>query len=220
MATYTLAEAPEVIVSVRGKDSLTNRQKALDKIAEILESEESLVERSFDLSTEQLILTESGKTSDAEGGEEQPLEIAVRELHKFLLLKLRTQRLKQAAVLARQNIEVVLTEESVEQDLDQLEEIVKGSCKSLKEFVGALGEYRQARVGAEAALTIVDEALEFNLSTPGAFNSSSSTDQGLTSEPQTDTAKAETTETEQATNETKNGKKRKPEPNGVHEYHT
>ena len=174
-----------------------------------MESEELPVERLLDLSTEKLILTEApGKTSDAEGGEEQPLEIAVRELHKFLLLKLRTQRLKQAAVLARQNIEVVLTEESIEQDLDQLEEVVKGSCKSLKEFVGALGEYRQARVGAEAALVIVDEALEFNLSTPAAFKSSSSTDQVLTSEPQTETAKAETIETEQATNETKNGKKR------------
>ncbi len=219
MATYTLAEAPEVVVSVRGKDSLTTRQKALDKIAEILETEELPTERSLRLSTEQLILTEAvGKTTDAEGGEEQPLEIAVRELHKFLLLKLRTQRLKQAAVLARQNIEVVLTEEAIEQDLDQLEEMVKGSCKSLKEFVGALGEYRQARVGAEAALIIVDEALEFNLSTPTALNSSSSTAQVLTSEPQTDTAKAETTEIE-ATNETKNGKKRKPEQNGAYDLH-
>jgi len=32
MATYTLVEAPEITVSVRGKDSSTTRNKALDKI--------------------------------------------------------------------------------------------------------------------------------------------------------------------------------------------
>lgn len=102
------------------------------------------------LNPEQLILTEApAKMTDAEGDEDQePLEMAVRELHKFLLLKIRTQRLKQLAVQARQNIDTILTEESIEQDLDQLEETVKGSYKTLKEFVLALGEYRQTKTGA------------------------------------------------------------------------
>ena len=33
MATYTLVEDPDITVSVRGKDSPTTRNKAIDKIA-------------------------------------------------------------------------------------------------------------------------------------------------------------------------------------------
>ena len=148
MATYTLVEAPDITVSVRGKDSPTTRSKALDKITEMIESGELPTELSNGLSTEQLILTEA----PIEGDEEQePLEVAVRELQKFLFLKLRTQRLKLGATQARQNIATILTEETNEQDIDQLEEMLKGNFKTLKEFVGVLKEYRQAKPGAESS---------------------------------------------------------------------
>jgi len=219
MATYTLAEAPEVIVSVRGKDSLTTRQKALDKIADMLESGELPTEVPKGLNLEQLILTEAPtRTTDAEGDEDQePLEIVVRELHKFLLLKIRTQRLKQLAVQARQNIDTILTEESIEQDLDQLEEMLKGSYKSLKDFVSALGEYRQTKPGAEAALTILDEALQFNLSIPATLSSSSLTKTEVFAPETKEEMAKETTQTgAEATSEpAKNGRKRRPEPNGA-----
>jgi len=48
----------EITVSVRGKDSSTTRNKALDKIAEMLGSGELTTELPNGLSTEQLILTE------------------------------------------------------------------------------------------------------------------------------------------------------------------
>ena len=237
MATYTLAEAPEVTVSVRGKDSLITRNKAIDKITDMLESGELLTELPNGLSTEQLILTEaSAKTTDAEGDEEQePLEMAVRELQKFLFLKLRTQRIKQGATQARQNIATILTEESIEQDLDQLEEMLKGNFKTLKEFVGILREYRQAKPGAESALVILDEALQFNLSSPATSNASAtsteieplasdtnaSTAQNNIANNDTETevsvAEAGTTEnnTDKITTETaKNSKQIKAQPNG------
>jgi len=47
------------------------------------------------------------------------------ELQKFLFLKLRTQRLKLGATQARQSIAAILAEESIEQDLDQLEEMLE-----------------------------------------------------------------------------------------------
>ena len=148
MATYTLVEDPDITVSVRGKDSPTTRNKAIDKIAEMIESGELPTEVSNGLSTEQLILTEI----PIEGDEEQePMEMAVRELQKFLFLKLRTQRLKLGATQARQNIATILTEETNEQDIDQLEEMLKGNFKTLKEFVGVLKEYRQAKPGAESS---------------------------------------------------------------------
>ncbi len=220
MATYTIPDAPEVIVSVRGKDSLSTRHRALDKIADMLSSGElSIEEVSNGLSTDQLILSETpAKTTEPESDEEQePLSMAVRELHKFLLLKIRTQRLKQLALQARQNIDTILLEESIEQDLDQLESTVKGDYKTLKEFVGALGEYRQTKTGAEAALRLLDEALKFSLSITASPSSSSLTEtEVFGSDTKAETAN-EATQTEgEATNEkNKNGFKRRLEANGA-----
>ena len=214
MATYTLAEAPESPVSVRGKDSPTTRSKALDKIAEMIESGELPTELSNGLSTEQLILTEA----PVEGDEEQePMEMAVRELQKFLFLKLRTQRLKQGATQARESIATVLAEESIEQDLDQLEEMLKGNFKTLKEFVGVLREYRQAKPGAESALSILDEALQVKLSTPATSDSANSAIEidALASDTEVSTDRAETTEKgadESAIETAKNGKQRRAQP--------
>lgn len=216
MATYTLAQASEVQVSVPGKDSVTNRDKALDKIKQMLESGELPTELSIGLSTEQLVLTAApGKITFPLGDEEQePIEVAVRELQKFLFLKLRTQRLKLGATQARQNIATILTEETNEQDIDQLEEMLKGNFKTLKEFVGVLKEYRQAKPGAESALIILDEALEFNLSSPATSGTTNSSDEidTLANDTEALVFKAEMTETtaEEITIErAKNGKPRK-----------
>jgi len=218
MATYTIPEVPDVLVTVRGKDSISTRQKALDKIADMLSSGELPTEVPKGLTPELLILTETpARTTDAEGDEEQePLSMAVREVHKFLLLKIKTQRLKQLAVQARQNIDTILTEESIEQDLDQLEETVKGDYKTLKEFVLALGEYRQAKAGAESALAILDEALQFKLSITTTPSSLAETE-GFGSNTKEKTAKTGTTDTEgEVTNErSKNGFNRKLERNGA-----
>ncbi len=218
MATYALPKVPDVLVTVRGKDSLSTRHKALDKIAEMSSSGELSIEVLNGLSTDQLILSETpAKTTEPESDEEQePLSMAVRELHKFLLLKIKTQRLKQLAVQARQNIDTILTLESIEQDLDQLEETVKGDYKTLKEFVLALGEYRQAKAGAESALAILDEALQFKLSITTTPSSLAETE-GFGSNTKEKTAKTGTTDTEgEVTNErSKNGFNRKLERNGA-----
>jgi len=218
MATYVLAELPDILITVRGKDSITTRQKALDKIADMLSSGELPTEVPKGLTPDDLILTEApARTTDAEGDEEQePLSMAVRELHKFLLMKIRTQRLKQLALQARQNIDTILTLESIERDLDQLEEMLKGDYKTIKEFVLALGEYRQTKTGAEAALAILDEALQFKLSITTTPSSLAETE-GFGSNTKEKTAKTGTTDTEgEVTNERiRNGFKRKLELNGA-----
>lgn len=205
MATYTLAEVPEVTVSVRGKDSPIIRQKALDQIADMLESGELLTELPKELSIEQLVLTDSAKTTDTESDEEQPLEMALRELQKFLFLKLRTQRLKQSATVARQNMANLLSEETLEQDLDEAEETIKGHFKTLKDFVGVLREYRQSKPRAESALIVLDEALGFNLSTPDTLKTSNSTTKTKTSLDE-DVSKIET-KAELTDEAVRNGKK-------------
>ncbi len=73
-------------------------------------------------------------------------------------------RVKQSAIQARQDIAAISAEEPTELDLDQMEEVLKGNFKTLKDYVSALREFRQARPGAEEALAILDEALQVNLS--------------------------------------------------------
>lgn len=209
MATYTLAEAPEVKVSVQGKDSPTTRQKAIDKIAEMSKSGD-LAELPNGLSADQLILSEAPpQTTDLEDeDEEDPLVVAVRELNKFSPLKIKTQRLKQAALGSRRNIDVLFTEEPIEQDLDQLEETLKGSFKTLKEFAIALVEYRKAKLGAEKARIILDEALQLSLPAPSASDLSANS----LIETEVNSAENEVSEAEdEITTETaRNGKKKKP----------
>lgn len=207
MATYTLAEVPEVKVSVQGKDSPTTRQKAIDKIVEMSKSGD-LAELPSDLSTDQLILSEAPPqpTDSEDEDEEDPLVVAVRELNKFSPLKIKTQKLKQAALGSRRNIDVLFTEEPIEQDLDQLEETLKGSFKTLKEFAVALVEYRKAKSGAEKARIILDEALQLSFSAP------SSSDSNANSPIETEVTliedEASEAEAEITTETAKNGKRR------------
>ncbi len=209
MATYTLSEAPEVKVSVQGKDSPTTRQKAIDKIVEMSKSGD-LVELPNGLSADQLILSEAPPhTTDLEDeDEEDPLVVAVRELNKFSPLKIKTQRLKQAALGSRRNIDVLFTEEPIEQDLDQLEETLKGSFKTLKEFAVALVEYRKAKLGAEKARIILDEALQ--LSFPAPSTSDSSANSLIETEVNSVENDAAEAEDEITTETARNGKKKRP----------
>jgi hypothetical protein len=208
---YTLSDLPEVKVSVQGKDSPITRQKAIDKIAEMSKAGELLDVLANDLSAEQLLLIEAPpQTADLESDEEEdPLIVAVRELNKFSPLKIKTQRLKQAALQARRNIDVLFTEEPIEEDLDQLEEILKGNFKTLKDFAGSLVEYRKAKPGAEQARLILDEALQLSLSTPSTseLSANSSTANELTSP--APVASVAETEDETTTETAKNGRKRR-----------
>ena len=194
MATYTLTETPELKVTIRGKDSPDTRNKALEKISKMVELGELNPELLASLNAEGLIITEApARTVDAEGDvEPEPLEVAIRELQKCLFLKLRTQGLKHSANQARQNIATALAEESAELDLDQIEETLKGNFKTLKEYVNSLREFRQVRSGAEAALAILDEALQVNLSIlaiPNSKANSSTVSETSPSQPKASGAK-------------------------------
>ena len=63
MATYKLPSTPGVSVSVRGKDSLNTRLKAVDKLTGMLASGELSTDSSLSLNALDLILDESPATS-------------------------------------------------------------------------------------------------------------------------------------------------------------
>ena len=93
----------------------------------MLASGELNADSSLSLNAEDLILDESPATSLSSQDDEthEPLDLALRELQKFLVLKIITQKLKQAVVQIRTQIETVLTQEKIEpgqeQEQDQLE---------------------------------------------------------------------------------------------------
>ncbi len=166
MATYKLPSTPGVTVSVRGKDSLNTRLKAVDKITGMLASGELNADTHLSLNAEDLILDEAPATTLSSQDDEthEPLDLALRELQKFLLLKIKTQKLKQAVVQIRAQIETVLTSDSIQQELCLLEEDIKSSFKTVKEYMSLVKDCRLAKPKAEIALSLLDEALQFKLS--------------------------------------------------------
>ncbi len=175
MATYTIAECPEISVTVRGKDSPTTRQKALDKIIELMDSEKLPTELPDGLSAQQLIelKEQPNHTSDTDEAEEDDIIKAVRELNNLASLKLKVQELHPAAVKARKDLSILFTDTPIEQDVDQLKESLKGNFKILKDFAVASVNYKEAKIKAENACAVLDQALQFNDPQP---KSESSTD--------------------------------------------
>jgi hypothetical protein len=96
MATYTIAECPEINVTVRGKDSPTVRQKALDKIIELMDSDELPTELPEGLSAEQLVEIKEQPNNDSDTDEaEEGVIKAVRELNNLASLKIKLQEIYQ-----------------------------------------------------------------------------------------------------------------------------
>ncbi len=180
MATYTIAECPEISVTVRGKDSPTVRQKALDKIIELMDAEELPTELPDGLSAEQLIEVQEQPNNNSDistnEAEEDAVVKAVRELNNLASLKIKVGELHQSAVKARKDLGVLFTDAPIEQEVDQLKDLLKGSFKILKDFAAASASYKEAKIKAENARAVLDEALQFNETKPKLESSTDKVD--------------------------------------------
>jgi hypothetical protein len=175
MAKYTIAECPEISVTVRGKDSPATRQRALDKIIELMDADELPTELPDGLSSEQLIeVKEDHEASDTNEAEEDAVIKAVRELNNLANLKIKVQELHQAAIIARKDLDILFTDTPIEQEPDQFKELVKGSFKILKDFAVASVNYKEAKIKAESARAVLDEALQFSDAEPKPKSSADS----------------------------------------------
>lgn len=163
MAKYTIAECPEISISVRGKDSLTTREKALDKIMQLIDNDELPTELPEGLSSEQLIEVkdESNEPIDSEI-EEDVVVRAVRELNNLANLKIKLQELHQAAIKVRKDLDVLFIDTPIELEPDQFKENIKISFKILKDFAIVLINYKDAKNKAENARIVLDKALQLN----------------------------------------------------------
>jgi RecA/RadA recombinase len=155
MVQYTLAQSPEIILTVSGKDSVKARDKAMDQLMELMDSGELPTDLADGFGPQQFI--EIKEPGALPMGDEDDLNQAVQVLSSLAMLKLKVQDSKTEALQIRQQIDVLFTDEPIsETEITTLKE----GFKVLKTYAQANLRYREARVQAEAARTILDQALQ------------------------------------------------------------
>jgi len=155
MVQYTLAQCPEVILTVPGKDSKKARDKAMDQLVELMDENNLPVDLSEGFSAQQLIEVKEQESTPAEG--EDAVIQAVQVLNSLATLKLKMQELRAEALQIRSQIDILFTDEPVsEEEIAQLKE----GFKILKNFALANLRFREARNGAEQARAVLDQALK------------------------------------------------------------
>ncbi len=158
MVSYTLPQNPDTIITVRGKDSERARQKAMDKLVEMMDSGEIPTELENGFSPEQFIeVKESKELKEITSEEEDAVAQAVQILSDFAALKMKVVESREEALKIRSAIEVLFTDEPV-----TVEEIanLKDGFKTLKIFAVANLRYREAKEKAEEARIVLDQALK------------------------------------------------------------
>jgi hypothetical protein len=155
MVQYTLAQSPEVILTVPGKDSLKARNKAMDQLVELMEAGELPTDLSDGFGPHQFIEVKEQPVVNTD--EEDAVTQAVQVLSNLANLKLKVQASRTEAMKVRAKIDSLFTDEIVdEEELTSLKE----GFKVLKTFAQANLRYREARAQAEEARAILDRALQ------------------------------------------------------------
>ncbi|HLP91647.1 MAG TPA: hypothetical protein VK184_24060 [Nostocaceae cyanobacterium] len=155
MVQYTLAQSPEIILSVPGKDSAKARDKAMDQLMELMDAGKLPTELEEGFSPQQLIEVKETPVDNTAG--EDAITQAVQTLNNLATLKLKVQESKTEALEVRKAIDILFSDESVtEEEITRLKE----GFKVLKNFAQANLRYQEARAKAEQARQILDEALK------------------------------------------------------------
>jgi soluble cytochrome b562 len=155
MVHYSLAQSPEVVLTVAGKDSPKAREKAMDQLLELMEAGKLSSDLSEGFGPQQFIEVKEPTATPAE--ENDAIAQAVQVLSNLATLKLKVQTSRTEAMKVRQQIDLLFTDEAVdEEELNQLKE----GFKVLKTFAQTNLRYREARTQAEQARTVLDQALK------------------------------------------------------------
>ncbi len=156
MAQYTFAQAPEVILTVPGKDSAKARDKAMDQLMELIDTGELPTDLSEGFSSQQLIEVKEQPMSDTATSNEDAITEAVQLLSNLATLKLKVQESRTEALEVRKAVDILFTDNSVsEEEIARLKE----GFKILKNFASANLRYQEAKAKAEQARAVLDRAL-------------------------------------------------------------
>ncbi|WP_427161553.1 hypothetical protein ACQFX9_08315 [Aliinostoc sp. HNIBRCY26] len=155
MVQYTLAQSPEIILTVAGKDSAKARDKAMDQLLELMNAGKLPTELEEGFGPQQLIEVKE-PTAESSSGEDAITQ-AVQVLSNLATLKLKVQESRAEALEIRKAVDVLFSDESVtEEEITRLKE----GFKVLKNFAQANLRYQEARNKAEHARQVLDQALE------------------------------------------------------------
>ncbi len=155
MVRYTIVQSPEIILTVPGKDSSKARDKAMDKLMEIMEAGDLPTELEEGFSPQQLIEVKE-PSMDTANGEDKIVE-AVQLLSNLATMKLKVQETRTEALEVRKLVDILFSDQSVsEEEISSLKE----GFKALKNFAQANLRYKDAREKAEEARQVLDQALK------------------------------------------------------------
>ncbi|HSM83441.1 MAG TPA: hypothetical protein VLS96_17270 [Nodosilinea sp.] len=156
MVHYTLAQSPEVVLTVPGKDSLKAREKALDQLMTMLDEGELPTALVDGFSSEQLVEVQPPTTSAAVQQQDDSVVEAIQVLNQLATLKVKVQASRDDALRVRELVDLLFTDDPM--DEEQLTELKEG-FKVLKSFAQSNLRFKEARAQAEAARQVLDEAL-------------------------------------------------------------
>jgi hypothetical protein len=154
MVQYTLAQSPEVILTVSGKDSTKARDKAMEQLLELMSDGKLPTDLSDGFSPDDFIEVKDVPAQSTD--EEDAVTQAVQVLSNLATLKIKVQASRTEAMQARAQIDKLFTDEFMGDD--ELNSLKEG-FKVLKTFAQVNLRYRDARIQAEEARTILDRAL-------------------------------------------------------------
>ncbi|MEI2582311.1 MULTISPECIES: hypothetical protein [unclassified Scytonema] len=155
MVQYTLAQSPEIILSVPGKDSAKAREKAMDQLMKLMDEGQLPTELEDGFGPQQLI--EVKETSSETASDEDAITQAVQILSNLATLKLKVQESRTEAMEVRKAVDVLFSDKSVtEEEITRLKE----GFKVLKNYAQANLRYQEARAKAEQARQVLDQALK------------------------------------------------------------
>ena len=154
MVQYTLAQSPEVLIDVSGRDSNKAREKAMDQLMTLMDDGKLPTELDDGFNPKDFIEVKDQKTEPSD--EENEVVEAVQTLSNLSKLKVKVQGSRQEALKVRELIDLLFTDEVIEEE--QIEELNSG-FKTLKTFAQSNLRYRDAKDEAESAREVLDSAL-------------------------------------------------------------
>jgi hypothetical protein len=155
MVQYTLAQSPEIILTVSGKDSPKAREKAMDQLMELMDEGKLPTDLADGFGPQNFIEIKDPGSQPA--SDEDAINQAVQTLSSLATLKLKAQESRSEALQVRKHIDVLFTDDLVtEEEINGLKE----GFKVLKSYAQTNLRYREARSQAEQARTILDRALQ------------------------------------------------------------
>lgn len=157
MVQYTLAQSPEVILSIPGKDSSKAREKAMDQLIELMDDGKLPTNLSNGFAPDQFIEVKEPQLPDTVKQQEDAVVEAVQVLSNLASLKVKMQEVRTDALKVRELVDLLFTDEPISED--QVSDL-KDGFKVLKTFAQNNLRFREARSLAETARQVLDDALK------------------------------------------------------------